>query len=97
VVEKATWKDGALRTAVFEPFEILRHSNQESYRKERRRLGQEAIWESGSSGRTRTTTLRLTVAACELLKKPVRGDFAASEVLLITVIFYRGYFDNPFT
>jgi DNA invertase Pin-like site-specific DNA recombinase len=32
VVEKAAWQDGALRTSLFEPFEILRHSNQESYR-----------------------------------------------------------------
>ena len=35
VVEKAAWQDGALRTTLFEPFEILRHSNQESYRKEK--------------------------------------------------------------
>ena len=42
VVEKATWKDGALQTALFEPFQILRHSNQESYRKEK---------ENGGSGR----------------------------------------------
>ena len=27
VVEKAAWKDGALQTALFEPFETLRHSN----------------------------------------------------------------------
>ena len=42
VVEKAAWQDGALRTNLFEPFEILRHSNQESYRKEK---------ENGGSGR----------------------------------------------
>lgn len=42
VVEKATWKDGALRTTLFEPFEILRHSNQTTYRKEK---------EVGGSGR----------------------------------------------
>ena len=42
VVEKAAWKDGTLQTALFEPFEILRHSNQESYRKEK---------ENGGSGR----------------------------------------------
>jgi hypothetical protein len=42
VVEKADWQDGALRTTLFEPFEILRHSNQESYRKEK---------ENGGSGR----------------------------------------------
>jgi hypothetical protein len=42
VVERAAWKDGALRTTLFEPFEILRHSNQESYRKEK---------ENGGSGR----------------------------------------------
>jgi hypothetical protein len=35
VVEKAAWKDGTLQTALFEPFEILRHSNQESCRKEK--------------------------------------------------------------
>jgi site-specific DNA recombinase len=42
VVEKAAWQDGSLRTTLFEPFEILRHSNQESYRKEK---------ENGGSGR----------------------------------------------
>ena len=39
VVENATWRDGALRTTLFEPFEILRHSNQESYRKESEKSG----------------------------------------------------------
>jgi DNA invertase Pin-like site-specific DNA recombinase len=39
VVEKAAWQDGALRTTLFEPFEILRHSNQESYRKEKENSG----------------------------------------------------------
>src|ERR1051325_6979239 len=39
VVEKAAWKDGALQTALFEPFEILRHSNQESCRKEKEETG----------------------------------------------------------
>ena len=39
VVEKAAWKDGALQTALFEPFEILRHSNRESYRKEKEKAG----------------------------------------------------------
>ena len=39
VLEKAAWKDGALQTALFEPFEILRHSNQESYRKEKEKAG----------------------------------------------------------
>jgi len=39
VVEKATWKNGALQTALFEPFQILRHSNQESYRKEKEKAG----------------------------------------------------------
>jgi hypothetical protein len=39
VVEKAAWKDGALQTNLFEPFEILRHSNRESYRKEREKAG----------------------------------------------------------
>ncbi len=35
VFEKAVWQDGALRTTLFEPFEILRHSNRESYRKQK--------------------------------------------------------------
>src|SRR5262245_28250364 len=35
VVEEATWKDGTLQTALFEPFEILRHSNQENSRTEK--------------------------------------------------------------
>ena len=39
VIEKATWKDGQLQTALFEPFQILRHSNQESYRKEKEKAG----------------------------------------------------------
>jgi hypothetical protein len=34
VMEDAAWKDGVLRTSLFEPFEILRHSNRESSRKE---------------------------------------------------------------
>jgi hypothetical protein len=42
VVEKAAWRGGALQTTLFEPFEILRHSNQESSRKEK---------ENGWSGR----------------------------------------------
>ena len=42
VVQKAAWRDGALLTTLFEPFQILRHSNQESYRKEK---------ESDGSGR----------------------------------------------
>ena len=33
VVEKAAWQDGELRTTLFEPFELLRHSNSESTRK----------------------------------------------------------------
>ena len=39
VVEKAAWQGGRLRTTLFEPFEILRHSNQESYRKEKEIAG----------------------------------------------------------
>jgi site-specific DNA recombinase len=39
VVEKAAWKDGTLQTNLFEPFEILRHSNRESYRKEKEKAG----------------------------------------------------------
>jgi len=39
VIEKAAWQDGALRTTLFEPFDILRHSNQESLRKEKENSG----------------------------------------------------------
>ncbi len=39
VLENAAWKDGELRTTLFEPFEILRHSNRESYRKEKENSG----------------------------------------------------------
>ena len=35
VVENATWKCGVLQTKLFEPFEILRHSNHESSRNEK--------------------------------------------------------------
>ena len=39
VVAKAAWKEGALHTSLFEPFEILRHSNQESSRNEKENAG----------------------------------------------------------
>jgi len=39
IMEKAAWQDGGLRTTLFEPFEILRHSNQESARKEKENVG----------------------------------------------------------
>jgi site-specific DNA recombinase len=39
VVEKAAWQGGALRTTLFEPFEILRQSNRETYRKENENAG----------------------------------------------------------
>jgi len=39
VVEKSAWQDGGLRTTLFEPFAILRHSNQESCRKEKENSG----------------------------------------------------------
>jgi site-specific DNA recombinase len=39
VLEKAAWQEGELRTSLFEPFEILRHSNQESSRKEKENDG----------------------------------------------------------
>ena len=42
VVQESVWQDGGLRTTLFEPFEILRHSNRESLRKEK---------ENGGSGR----------------------------------------------
>jgi thioredoxin-like negative regulator of GroEL len=34
MIKEATWQDGSLRTTLFEPFQILRHSNQASARKE---------------------------------------------------------------
>jgi len=39
VMEKAAWKDRTLRATLFEPFEILRHSNRESSRKENENAG----------------------------------------------------------
>ncbi len=36
VIKNAIWQEGELRTSLFEPFEILRHSNRESHRKERK-------------------------------------------------------------
>jgi site-specific DNA recombinase len=39
VMENAAWQDGTLRTTLFEPFEILRHSNRESCRKENENAG----------------------------------------------------------
>jgi hypothetical protein len=39
LVKSATWQDGALRTSLFEPFEILRHSNQGSCRNEMENSG----------------------------------------------------------
>ena len=33
VLKNASWQEGDLRTSLFEPFEILRHSNRESHRK----------------------------------------------------------------
>jgi site-specific DNA recombinase len=39
LVKNASWQEGKLQTTLFEPFEILRHSNQESSRKERELSG----------------------------------------------------------
>jgi hypothetical protein len=39
VIHKAAWKDGVLQTTLLEPFEILRHSNQESARNEKSNCG----------------------------------------------------------
>ncbi len=39
LIKDAAWKDGALRTTLFEPFDILRHSNSESRRKEKEKGG----------------------------------------------------------
>jgi hypothetical protein len=56
VVEKAVWQEGALQTALFEPFEILRHSNQESCRKEKENVGsgrELGIWLRGQDSNLR--------------------------------------------
>jgi hypothetical protein len=53
VVEKADWKEGELQTALFELFEILRHSNRESSRKGKENPGSgrdPAIWLPGNRG-----------------------------------------------
>jgi hypothetical protein len=34
VIENAPWREGELRTSLFEPFQILRRSNRESHRKQ---------------------------------------------------------------
>jgi hypothetical protein len=39
VIQDASWKDRALRTTLFEPFEIMRYSNRESRRKENENAG----------------------------------------------------------
>jgi len=55
VVQKASWQNGTLQTALFEPFEILRHSNQESYRNEKENAGsgrELGIWLPSKAGRT---------------------------------------------
>jgi site-specific DNA recombinase len=39
IVAKVAWQNGTLRTTLFEPFEILRHSNRESCRKENENPG----------------------------------------------------------
>jgi hypothetical protein len=39
VVGKAAWKGGTLQTALFEPFEMLSHSNQESDKEEKEKAG----------------------------------------------------------
>ena len=47
LVKNASWQDGKLRTTLFEPFAILRHSNLESSRKDKELSGSGcdfAIW-----------------------------------------------------
>jgi len=39
LIKNASWQQGRLRTTLFEPFEILRHSNLESSRKEKELTG----------------------------------------------------------
>jgi hypothetical protein len=39
LIQNAAWQDGKLRTTLFEPFEMLRHSNQESGRNEKENSG----------------------------------------------------------
>lgn len=39
LIKNAAWQEGKLRTTLFEPFELLRHSNRESHRKEREMTG----------------------------------------------------------
>jgi DNA invertase Pin-like site-specific DNA recombinase len=83
VVEKAAWKDGTLRTTLFEPFEILRHSNRESSRKENDNAGSGrdlGIWlrtyrgvraaspERPDGGRWRSLTRKSTLRDCSYLE-----------------------------
>lgn len=66
VVAKAAWKEGALQTSPFEPFEILRHSNQESSRNEKENAGSGrklGIWLPGedSNHEESTSTVNSTL------------------------------------
>jgi hypothetical protein len=66
VVQKASWKDGALQTVLFEPFEILRHSNRESCRNEKEKPGsgrEIGIWLPGTDSNHDSRMLQTLILA----------------------------------
>ena len=69
VVEKDTWKDGALQTALFEPFQTLLHSNQESYRKEKPKVWYGCNCKFGSPAWIRTT-IHGSKGRCPTIRRP---------------------------
>jgi site-specific DNA recombinase len=65
VVEKATWQHRTLQTTLFEPFEVLRHSNRESCRKEKENAGSGRDLEVWLPRQPRRTRLRRVFTALQ--------------------------------
>jgi len=96
VVEKASWKEGRLRTALFEPFEILRRSNQQSYSKEKEKAGSGRnleIWlpgmdsnheETRSSRISKLLILRFATSHKSHVTDPIRTAFVHGGTPVIT-------------
>jgi hypothetical protein len=87
VVEKAAWQDGALRTTLFEPFEILCHSNRESCRKENDNEGSGRDLEIWLPEPDSNLTRRLTIAHSTLLFRGINIETATLIALLLLTRF----------
>lgn len=81
-MKKAAWKGGTLQTALFEPFEILRHSNQESSRKEKEKAGsgrELGIWlpseQGGVPALERVFTAYIYKEEQTVITRPVLASF----------------------